>query len=115
MSYPELRGKIAVSTEGGVHPIWSFDGRELFYRQGPSLMAVAVDMTRGFRAETPRLLFDASAYTGAGGDTSFDVAPDGQRFVMIRGEDPSVSRQIVIVHNWFDEVKRRVPSLNTSK
>ena len=112
MSYPGLRDKVAVSNEGGTHPVWSFDGRELFYRQGPSLMAVAVDTTRGFRAETPRLLFDASAYSGAGGDTSFDVAPDGQRFVMIRGEDPSVSRQIVIVHNWFDEVKRRVPSSN---
>ncbi len=115
MSYPELRGKVAVSTEGGTHPIWSHDGRELFYRQGPSLMAVAVDTTKGFRAETPQVLFDASVYAGAGGDTSFDVSPDGQRFVMIRGDDPSVSRQIVIVHNWFDELKRRVPSSTVSK
>jgi hypothetical protein len=61
------------------------------------------------------VLFDASTYSGAGGDLSFDVAADGQRFVMIRTEDPSLSRQVVIVHNWFDEVKRLVSSSNLSK
>jgi eukaryotic-like serine/threonine-protein kinase len=109
MSYPDLRGKLTISTEGGTNPNWSSDGRELFYRQGPSMMAVAIDTTRGFRTDTPRLLFDASAYAGTGGDMKFDVSRDGKRFLMIRGDDPSASRQIVVVHNWFEELKRLVP------
>jgi Tol biopolymer transport system component len=110
-SYPDLTGKTPVSTDGGGAAVWSRDGRELFYRRGNAMMAAAVDTTNGFRAQKPRLLFEGPYYVGAGGDLSFDVAPDG-RFLMIRGDEASVGRQLNVVSNWFDELTRRVASGN---
>jgi serine/threonine-protein kinase len=101
MRYPDLDGKVAVSTDGGSHPQWSRDGRELFYRRGTALMVVTVDASRGFRAETPRLLFSDGRYVGAGGDLTFDVAPDDRRFLMIQNEDAAASRQLHVVRNWI--------------
>jgi hypothetical protein len=92
--------------------VWSKDGRELFYRRGQALVAVKVDTIRGLRTEPPRVLFDASSFVGAGGDLSFDVAPDGHRFLMTKTVDAAASRQLVLVHNWFEELKRGVSSRN---
>jgi len=49
-------------------------------------------------------------YAGSGNAGSgYDILPDG-RFVMVRGADPSGSREIVLVQNWFEELKRLVPT-----
>ena len=107
--FPDLGGKVTVSTDGGAFPRWSHNGRELFYRQGDALVAVAVDAGRVFRAEKPHRLFTGH-YSGAGRDAQFDVAPDGQRFVMVKSDDAATTGQIVVVANWFDEVRRKVPA-----
>jgi Tol biopolymer transport system component len=101
MRYPELDGKVPISTDGGSHPQWSHNMRELFYRRGSALMAVTIDTNRGFRAETPRLLFSDGRYVGAGGDLTFDVAPTDDRFLMIQNEDAAASRQLHLVYNWI--------------
>jgi hypothetical protein len=108
-SYPDLVDKLAISTGGGTAPKWSRDGRELFYRQGDALMAVAVDTSRGFRAAKPTRLF-AGSYTGVGRADVFDVAPDGRRFVMVKSDEAATLQQLTVVHNWFEELKRLVPS-----
>jgi eukaryotic-like serine/threonine-protein kinase len=108
--YPDLDGKVAVSTNGGTHPVWARDGRELFYRQGDALMSVPVNGTgREFTSGKPTRLF-AGSFSGAGRDPSFDVAPDGQRFVMIKSDDASTLRQLTVVQNWFEELKRLAPT-----
>jgi eukaryotic-like serine/threonine-protein kinase len=108
--YPDLDGKVAVSTNGGTNPVWSRDGQELFYRQGDALMAVSVNGTgRGFTSGKPTRLFTGS-FSGAGRDSSFDVAPDGQRFVMIKSDDASTLRQLTVVQNWFEDLKRLAPT-----
>ena len=81
--YPSLQEKVTVSTGGGEVPVWSHDGKELFYRRGQSMMGVQVDTTARFRASTPKVLFSNPSYVGVGGDLSFDVTPDGRRFLMI--------------------------------
>lgn len=108
-TYPSLVDKVAISTAGGTAPKWSRDGRELFYRQGNALMAVAVDTSRGFRAARPMRLF-AGAYSGVGRVDAFDVAPDGRRFVMVKSDETATLQQLIVVHNWFEELKRRVPA-----
>jgi len=104
--YPDLANKVTISTAGGVCARWSRNGHELFYREGDALMAVAVDMSGGvLRAEKPRRLFSGQ-YSGAGRDSEFDVAPDARRFVMVKSDDASTLRQLTVVQNWCEELKR---------
>ncbi len=50
-------------------------------------------------------------YQGSGNSgPGYDILPDGKRFVMIRGADPQGTREIVLVQNWFEELKRLVPA-----
>ena len=58
-SYPGFGDRAGISTDGGTHPRWSRDGREIFFRQGDALMVATVDSKRAFRAERPRRLFSA--------------------------------------------------------
>ena len=55
--FPEGGQRWLISTGGGIEPMWSRDGRELFYRNGNQMMAVPTDTEPGFNAGTPRLLF----------------------------------------------------------
>lgn len=106
--YPDLSDKTAVSNRGGGYPVWSRDGRELFYRQGTAIMAVAVEASGPLRVGPPQLLFDDPSYVGTSGDLRFDVSLDGQRFLTPKADDASTSRQLVVVQNWSAEVARRV-------
>ena len=101
--YPALTGPIAVSTEGGSGPRWSRDGKELFYRNGDALMVVSIGAGEPLRFDKPQLLFTGD-FSGAGRARIFDVAPDGQRFVMIKGDEASTLGQLTVVQNWFDEL-----------
>jgi eukaryotic-like serine/threonine-protein kinase len=105
MAYPGPGGRSQVSTDGGSAPVWSRDGRELFYRGGGNLMAVGVETRPRFRAGLPKPLFKLTNL----GD--YDVAPDSQRFVMVRtrGED-AAPKSLAVVLGWFDDLKRRVPA-----
>ena len=74
-------------------------------------MATPVETEPTFRPGNPVLLFDAQNLFVPGGGRAFDIAPDGQRFLMIRtGDATSDARpQINIVQNWFQERLQRVP------
>ncbi|HTC88291.1 MAG TPA: protein kinase [Bryobacteraceae bacterium] len=104
--YPGPGGKFLISTEGGTSPHWSDDGRELFYRSSDKMMAVDVQTSPEFRAGTPKILF-----AGTFGN-SFDLSSDGKRFLMIK--PPAITQrsadQVTVVLNWFDELRRRVPT-----
>jgi Tol biopolymer transport system component/predicted Ser/Thr protein kinase len=112
--YPGFANKLAISTDGGLYPRWSRDQREVFYRQGDALMAVTVETKQVFRAEKPRRLF-AGQFSGAGRDSSFDVAPDGKRFVMVKSDQASTLRQLTVVQNWFEGMKRLAPTKVTDE
>ncbi|MSO56749.1 MAG: hypothetical protein EXQ55_07490 [Acidobacteria bacterium] len=104
--YPPGPGKWQVSTAGGEEGIWSRDGRELFYRNGNKWMVVAVNPKRElFTAGAPRLLFEGP-YVNVGG-LSYDVTPDGQRFLLLEPAEPSPITHLNVVLNWFEEVKQK--------
>jgi serine/threonine-protein kinase len=114
--YPETRGKWLVSgEEGGGEPVWSPDGTELFYRSGSQMermMAVFIHTEPTFSSETPRVLFEGSYQRSAaspGDNPYYDISPDGQRFLMIKREQQA-GTQINVVLNWFEELKRLVPT-----
>jgi eukaryotic-like serine/threonine-protein kinase len=96
-SYPGGANRIEVSAGGGFLPRWSRDGKELFYVTGDAVMAVAMRPDGSFGA--PRKLFDRSNYFFA---YSFDVSPDGKRFLMIQRDPGSVPRQLNVILNWSD-------------
>jgi serine/threonine-protein kinase len=99
-----------LSTEGGVEPVWGRSGRELFYREGDKMMAVEVTTHPAFTQGKPKLLFQA--YHPAVGPTAstYDLTPDGQRFITIKEREWETGpTQINVVPNWFDDLLRRVP------
>jgi serine/threonine protein kinase len=104
--YPGSGGKRRISTGGGTRPVWSPDGKELFYRKDNLLMVVAIETEPNFSRGEPRPLFEASVVSG------FDVFPDGRRFIMIQREDPPGTNEIHIVLNFDEELKRKVPTGN---
>ncbi|MGD2167628.1 MAG: protein kinase, partial [Gammaproteobacteria bacterium] len=111
--YPE-GVPVRVSPAGGYEPRWSADGRELYYLQGNTLMAMAVETETEFSFERAEVLFSEAFFAlVAGGIDSYDVAPDG-RFLMIEQFGSAIgdadSASIVVVENWFEELKRLVPT-----
>lgn len=103
-----------VSQNGGVEPVWSRDGRELYYRRGNAIFGAAVSPGDALAFDTPHQLFEWP-YFGPEDPTlrNYDVAPDS-RFLMIR---PSVATggvaepsSIVVVQNWTEELERRAPA-----
>ena len=108
-------GRWQVSRDGGLSPVWGPDGQELFYRHGTSLdmMIVAVETEPTFSPGNPEVLFAAPYRAGAFGRARpFDLSPDGERFLMIKEAAPDetdVEPHIVVVENWLEELKARVP------
>ena len=78
-SYPEIRGRKLMSLDGGEEPIWSRNGKELFYRNGQQWMGVTIAADPTFDASRPRLLFHGNYLNVPG--FSYDVTSDSQRFV----------------------------------
>ena len=111
--FPDLGERVTVSTDGGREPVWSRDGRELFFRGPRGMMVVPVETEPTFRAGDPEVLFQQRYFDFLASRT-YDVFPDGQRFLMIKEgpatDDGSVPlAQITVVLNWFEELKRLVP------
>jgi Tol biopolymer transport system component len=104
--FPGPGPKWLVSIDGGIDPVWSKDGRELFYRHDDQLMAVAVSTTREFSAGRPRRLFEIRVDAGDNGP-NYDVSPDGTWFVMPRSDRAPAPAELHVVHNWFSEVTAR--------
>jgi Tol biopolymer transport system component len=119
--YPNVQeARAQISTTGGTRPAWAKNGRELFYvdRDG-FLTSVAVNSASGaaFVAGTPQRVLNAKYYSGSsilGLDLrAYDVAADGQRFLMIKETEPTdrsaESPPMVVVLNWSGELRSRLP------
>ena len=112
-------GRTRISPGYGVGPTWGRDGQELFYQtrvgSNTALVAVAVDTSGStFEVKESVTLFDGPYRLGTGPSVNaFDVSPDGERFLMIResgaSDDRSGDSELIVVHNWFEELKRLVP------
>ncbi len=102
-------GQTTVSTEGGVEPTWAPDGRRLFYRNADSMMVVSVETGSGFFASKPSVLFEGRFDRGVTGNLSYDISPEGDRFLMIQPLGDRTTASFRVVLNWFDDVRRLSP------
>ena len=108
--FPQSGRKWQVSTDGGDEPVWSRNGRELFYTNGDRLMAVDVTTQAIFSVGSPRLLFQGRYAHSTTSSAGYDVSPDGRRFLRVQPIEPDPpNNQINVVINWFEELKRIAP------
>lgn len=113
--FPDVSGgRWQVSTGGGRIPLWSRKGQELFYVSPDGiLMGMRVEEAPSWRSSTPaRVLQGQYYYALPGNGRTFDIAPDGRRFLMIKqgGSNEAAPQNLVVVQNWFEELKRLVPT-----
>jgi len=99
--------KWQVSTAGGFTPRWAPDGRTLYYRSAAGEM-IAVDLppSSTFVPGERRVLFQLTDIVGD--ESSWDVTPDGERFVMIRSRGLESDSELIMVENFFTELNERV-------
>ena len=109
--FPGPGSAIQVSTDGGHEPLWSPDGREVFFRDytGTRMYAVDVDTAPRLRIGRPQLLFTGPFFEGRVYGRNYDVTPDGRRFLMVMDAQPESVTQIRVVLNWFEELEQLVP------
>ncbi|MEE8462630.1 MAG: protein kinase [Acidobacteriota bacterium] len=110
--FPTTGAKWQISADGGDEAAWvqTRDGQNIFYRNGNKMMAVDITTEPAFTSGKPKLLFEGR-YGSGQARRQYDVTPDGQRFLMIKESEQQVT-QINVVLNWFEELKRLVPSDN---
>jgi serine/threonine-protein kinase len=110
--YPGPGGKWPISKDGGTEPRWSHDGRELFYRQGQQMMVVAVETEPTFTVGRSQIVFegDYQMQMSISGDTNYDLSTDSKRFLMVKVSEQEAQPQINVILNWFEELKRLVPT-----
>jgi len=121
--YPD-GAPMQVSFGGGTAPVWSPDGRQLFFQtmfngSRPVMAVVPLTMSGStVQPGTTHPVFDLTVTSASGVleayrrsnnyGPRFDVARDG-RFLVTRGADPENQREIVVVQNWFEELERIAP------
>ena len=105
----ENGGKWQISTTGGVFPIWSRNGRELFYVSPENRIMVSDFVVRSgsFVASKPRLWSNQQLLSV--GYTNLDLAPDGRRFAILPAPATRAKVRLTVLLNFFDELRRRVP------
>ena len=104
--FPSGDVKWSISTNGARQPLWNPDGKELFYVEGRTLVAVAVKTRPNFSVGLATRLFQSDYFRPSDSHT-YDVSADGQRFVIpdsVEGAEPPTIR---VVQNWYEEFRDR--------
>jgi Tol biopolymer transport system component len=110
-SFPDPRLKRQkISPAHGSEPIWTQGGRELVYREGGKVMAANIDVATG-ASGPPRVLFSGPYpdNTGWTRPRSYDVTPDGEHFLLTKLPGDQPRPRIMVVLNWFEELRAKVP------
>jgi serine/threonine-protein kinase len=107
--FPGPGSPLRVSSAGGHDPVWSRDGKELFYQEGSKLMATAVTSTTPLQMQAPKMLFDGGFVAWEPNTPhTYDVDAEG-RFLMIEPSTTNAQRFNVVL-NWTEELKKLVPA-----
>ncbi len=112
--FPSVESRLwQVSTNGGQDPAWAHNGREVFFRDGDGWMvAASFSADSVFVVESRERLFDASAFRPVNQWRGYDLAPDDERFLMIRSvtraEMSESLSPVILVLNWFTELEERL-------
>ena len=105
-------GRWPISRGGGTRPLWASDGQELLYLSlGGELMAVRTQTGQSFVPGNAHVVLSGPNFTPAIYVwRSYDISPDGKRFLMIKEPGETASTELILVQNWFQELERLVPT-----
>jgi len=109
--YPKSRGGVwKISNGGGIKPVWSPDGKKIYYRDTNEFYSVDVTATatNEFSKGNPKKIFEGN-YLGGGFLGRLDIHPDGDRFIMIQVQQTSQQDHLFVIENFLEEVKRLAP------
>jgi serine/threonine-protein kinase len=109
MPFPGPGRKTQISADSGALPLWSRNGKELFYVNRNKIMAVDILTQAEFTAGTPHLLFEGHFESSGTGRPPFDVTTDGRFLMMQSTATEQAANHINVVMNWTEELKQRVP------
>ena len=104
-AFPIAGPRIQISRDGGEEPVWSKDGREVYFRSGPHMLAAEIRTQQELHASQPRVLFSGSYHYNLYSTATYDVAPDG-RFLMVQSPGPT-PRTITIVRSLGASLERQ--------
>jgi serine/threonine-protein kinase len=108
-SQPSIRIHQQVSNDGGQEPLWSPDGREVYYMKQNKIVAVPFQGEPSLKVGKPRTVLEGDFLFIPGHDYlgGYDISPDGRRFLVVTGGEP---KTMTVVLNWFEELRRKVPT-----
>jgi serine/threonine-protein kinase len=105
-AFPEAEGRWQVSSGGGTEPLWSNDGRTIYYRGADTLFAVAVETRPTFAVGQRRMVF-TTRFQRQSSHRNYDRDPRTGEFVLLTPSEDDATAMVVVL-NWFDELRRRM-------
>jgi Tol biopolymer transport system component len=107
--FPNTRGaRSAVSTSGGIEPLWSHRGSELFYSDSSeNMVAAEVETKPTFSVVRTTTLFSGREFGTSRFGPQYALASDDKHFLMIRPLETKSPDKIIVVENWFEELKAK--------
>ncbi len=102
--FPSLGARVQVSVDGGSEPVWSADGKRLYYRRNRLLKAATFAATPAFAVTSREELFEGD-FVFQAVHAEYDVSPDGAHFLMLKLAGSDV--QTIVVQNWLYELRAR--------
>jgi serine/threonine-protein kinase len=103
--FPGPGPRVQVSTNGGAEPVWSRDGRRLFYRNGRRVVAATLTTSPQLGVASRSELFDDAFLPATSPHANYDVSPDGSHLLFLAGVD---DQRLVVVYNWGADLRNRL-------
>jgi serine/threonine-protein kinase len=103
--FPGPGPKVQVSTNGGAEPVWSRDGKRLFYRTGRRVVAATLTTAPQLSVASRSELFDDVFLPATSPHANYDVSPDGSRLLFLAGVD---DQRLIVIYNWAAELRNRL-------
>jgi dipeptidyl aminopeptidase/acylaminoacyl peptidase len=107
-TFPEKGARWQISSNGGLDPLWSPDGDRIFYRNKNEVLSVEIYDREEFRTGKPIVLFSGKFRQATLMGWYYDIHPDGDKFVMVKGgEIDTTQNKINIIKNFDKEIERK--------
>jgi Tol biopolymer transport system component len=107
--FPGPGPRVQVSTMGGTEPVWTRDGKRIFYRNRGKFVEVFVATRPGFSVMSRRDFMDDDYLAADSPHANYDVSPDGKQLLVVQGDQ----ERMIVVHNWQAEVREHLRSERT--
>ncbi len=103
--FPGPGSRVQVSAAGGAEPVWSRDGRRLFYRDGSRFVVVNYSATPDFVVTGRKPLFPDDYVFAQSPHANYDVSRDGTRLLVIKSTEAA---RLVVAYGWASELRARM-------